>query len=315
MFLTYTAMLGDGPWHESHFLLVSLIVTVGLQYSAFIIAYLCQFDLITDFVGSLNFLICALLPLVLNGRYTWEQVTLAVLVCICRLWLGFFLLIRVFRRGKDARFDSIRRDPLHFFVFWTLQIAWIFVVSFGAAFVAGDLTSIPTFSAWHACGFACYAVGFSVQVVADVQKLNFKNNSTNDGLMCTTGIWRYSRHPNYFGEILIWWGIFFACVPALQKSEWWGWFSVASPILTMVLLLFVSGINLSEGQNLSRFATKERDRKLMIKYQESTSPLLPFPPQLYRKLTRPVKTVFFLDFPMYRYAEADANNSTNSEDD
>lgn len=104
-----------------HYLPLSLLVTITLQYTSFFIAYQYQFDLLTDFVGSTNIILCVAIPLVLNNVYSWEQILVTLLVTACRLWLSFFLLTRALQRGKDARFDEIRGNAVQFFGFWTLQ--------------------------------------------------------------------------------------------------------------------------------------------------------------------------------------------------
>ena len=92
-------------------------------------------------------------------------------------------------------------------------------------------------------GFLIWMVGFGIEVIADNQKSQFKKDPENKGKFISTGLWAYSRHPNYFGEITLWTGIFIICIPALQG---WQWATIISPIFVYLLLTKMSGVNMLE---------------------------------------------------------------------
>ncbi|KAF8819816.1 hypothetical protein IE077_003956 [Cardiosporidium cionae] len=287
---------------DSHFLFAVFLFILLVNLSAFICAYVLQVDYFTDITGSVCFVAAVLIPFAWGGGIVEiHRIAIFAAIVISRLELGCFLLYRVIKRGHDSRFETMRSNFIRFGIFWIIQIMWVFVVSFNAVFTLGD-TARPSNNVATIIGICFFVVGFVIQTTADAQKLNFRKNSSNSGLPCVIGIWRYSRHPNYFGEILIWWSIFTISIPVLLvSSDKWGWATIISPIFTMFLLMFVSGIPFAEGKALERYYRNHRSRKIIEEYQNSTSPLIPFFPQVYRKLPSAVKIVLFGDFPMYRY--------------
>jgi steroid 5-alpha reductase family enzyme len=146
-----------------------------------------------------------------------------------------------------------------------------------------------------------FSIGFFFQVAADLQKNTFRSDPSNRGRVCNTGTWALTRHPNYFGEILLWWGVFVASTPTFIGSS--GWFTIISPLFTMWLLLFLSGIPTAEGENLARYYNAgPENRDAFIRYFNSTSPLIPCPPGLYRAVPLVVKRIFCCEFKMYEYS-------------
>ena len=132
---------------------------------------------------------------------------LTSLVCVTRLELGAYLLYRVLKRGKDARFDELRNNCLKFFGFWVFQMLWAFLVSTPLIYVNASDVDPPLGPADYV-GWAMVAVGFLFQVAADMQKNSFRSDPANAKKVCRVGVWYYSRHPNFAGEILLWWGVF-----------------------------------------------------------------------------------------------------------
>jgi hypothetical protein len=182
-------------------------------------------------------------------------------------------------------------------------------------------------------GIVLWAIGFTCEALADIQK--YRNKMVikpPKGTICDTGIWYYSRRPNYFGEIVHWWGFWLLCVsPALyngngriisQRGHDALLGALASPLFTMVIILFLSGVPLAEkpsqekyylmsygvegGKSLEPFGKTQHETdpwKRMVGYRERTSILLPLPPQLYKPLPRFVKTFLLFDIPLYRFDE------------
>jgi len=133
---------------------------------------------------------------------------------------------------------------------------------------------------------------FLIEAISDQQKLHFKKDSTNTGRWCNVGFWKWSRHPNYFGEILLWWGVFVASTPLLEAAKW---LAVIGPIFLTTLLLFLSGIPLLEYSADKKFGGLTEYRE----YKRKTSPLVLLPPTVYGKLPERFKQVFLLEFPFY----------------
>ncbi|XP_072971982.1 uncharacterized protein [Typha angustifolia] len=276
---------------DSHFLALTAIVTVGYQLLFFIITALLKFDKVTDFAGSTNFVILAILTLAVKGAWHFRQVVLTALVVVWGLRLGLFLLMRIMNWGEDRRFDEMRNNLGKLAVFWLFQAVWVWTVSLPLTIVnASDRN--PSVKPQDFIGWIMWGVGIFIEATADQQKLIFKNSPVNKGKWCDAGIWKYSRHPNYFGEMLLWWGIFVASTPILGGAEW---LVIFGPIFLTLLLLFVSGIPLLEESADKRFSSVPEYRA----YKNTTSPLIPLPPFIYGNLPAWFKVAFLFEFPLY----------------
>ncbi|CAN1856379.1 hypothetical protein LINPERHAP1_LOCUS42063 [Linum perenne] len=276
---------------DSHFLALTAIVTVGYQLMFFIITALFKFDKVTDFAGSTNFIVIAVLTIILKGTWYFRQVVLTVLVVIWGLRLGVFLLMRILQWGEDRRFDEMRSNFGKLAVFWTFQAIWVWTVSLPVTVVnASDRD--PGFEIRDIIGWIMWSIGTSFEATADQQKLTFKNSPDNRGKWCNVGVWKYTRHPNYFGEILLWWGIFVASAPVLKGAEW---LVILGPIFLTLLLLFLSGLPLLEDSADKKYGNVAAYRM----YKRRTSPLIPLPPSLYEKLPSWFKATFLFELPLY----------------
>lgn len=276
---------------DSHFLALTAIVTVCYQLVFFVITALLKFDKITDFAGSTNFVLLAVLTLILKGTWHFRQIALTLLVVVWGLRLGVFLLMRILQWGEDRRFDEMRSKLGKLAIFWTFQAVWVWTVSLPVTVVnASDKD--PSLKAEDIIGWIMWSVGVAAEATADQQKLTFKNSPENRGKWCNVGLWKYSRHPNYFGEIFLWWGIFVASTPILEGAEW---LVILGPIFLTLLLLFVSGIPLLEDSADKKFGNVAEFRF----YKRTTSPLIPLPPIVYENLPLWFKATFLFEFPFY----------------
>jgi steroid 5-alpha reductase family enzyme len=175
---------------------------------------------------------------VVSPSSTWPQWLVAALVIIWAGRLGRFLFERIHQAGGDQRFDHIKVSSSRFLVAWTLQGAWVVMTSCAAITVILSSTHPPV-GVIFALGAICWLVGFTVEVVADRQKSQFRADPRNEGSFINTGLWARSRHPNYFGEILLWSGIAVMAVPYLSGTQW---VVLLSPLFVYGLLTRVSGI-------------------------------------------------------------------------
>jgi steroid 5-alpha reductase family enzyme len=213
----------------------------------------------------------------------------------------------VLRRGKDARFDTMRGSCAGFFGFWVFQMVWAFGVSLPVIFINGSpAASSPAFgAAGDIVGVILFVIGLVTQTVADLQKDAFRSSPDSRGRACTVGLWGWSRHPNFFGEMLMWWGAFVLASPsfgpsaALNSTFGWGAATVISPLLTFAILMFLSGMPTAEGDNQKRYMRTRRARDEFVAYRERTSPVVPLPPPLYKALPGWAKAVFLFEWPMY----------------
>jgi steroid 5-alpha reductase family enzyme len=224
-----------------------------------------------DLTGSATYVTLTVVALVLSDDLDARAVIVAVMVIVWAARLGSFLFRRVRRDGRDGRFDRIKVDPLRFFMTWTIQGLWVLLtLACALAIITGEeRQSIG----WVAIvGILVWVVGFTIEVVADRQKSAFKRDPANRGRFITSGLWGWSRHPNYFGEIVLWTGIAIIAVPVLTG---WRWVTLISPVFVVVLLTRVSGIPLLEARGKKRWG----DEAAYQEYVRTTPVLIPRPPR------------------------------------
>jgi len=288
----------SNPSWDSNLLLISLIITVALNGSVFLIAYFFQTDVLTDLTGSVNYIIVAVICFLVNGEMGTRQIGITTCIVVARVYLGCFLFYRASMRSGDSRFDGIRSNFLQFGTFWLFQIIWVWGTSLPVVYILSRTHDVdakfPDFIA-----FAAFAIGFLFQSVGDIQKFRFKS-SGQKGIM-KTGLWSLSRHPNYFGEILMWYSIYAVSLIQWEASDdefWWIIVNAFCPFFTTMILLFFSGMPTAEGSSLRRIAERG-DLEEWNKYADETSPLIPWP--CYRPIPDFLKLLCCCEFPMYKY--------------
>lgn len=224
-----------------------------------------------DLTGSITYISVVVVAIVLSDDLDARAVVVAAMVLVWALRLGTFLFRRVRRDGRDGRFDSIKVDPLRFFMTWTLQGLWVLLtVACALAIITG--AERESFGLLAGIGTAVWLIGFMIEAVADQQKSAFKSDPANEGRFITSGLWAWSRHPNYFGEITLWLGVAIIAVPVLSG---WRWVTLISPIFVTVLLTRISGIPMLERRAQKRWG----DEPAFQEYTERTSVLIPRPPR------------------------------------
>ena len=289
---------------DTNNLAICAIVTIVMQFSFFLVACTCKFDKVTDFAGGTNFVVLAVLTMVLAGTYHWRQILVTVFVIIWGLRLSGYLLYRIIKIGEDKRFDDKRSDPLKFAIFWIFQAVWVFTVSLPVIFVnAPDSATYGTFTAMDIIGSGMFLLGLLTETFSDQQKFAFRNDPTNSGKWCDVGLWSISRHPNYFGEICLWIGVFIVSTSVCGTGI--KWVGILSPLFTSSILLFFSGMPLLEKTSDERHRLKPEYQT----YKNRTSPLIPLPKSCYGKLPQFLKCLFCCEFPFYNYMEQDPERS------
>lgn len=284
---------------------MTLLVTVVFQLGGFAIAYLFQFDKITDLWGSTNFLILAWLSLALGNYWEPRQIVVTSLVTVWGLRLGAFLFVRVLKRGKDERFDEMRAKFWNFLAFWVFQIVWVWTVSLPVVLLNASEFQDPDWTATDIAGFILFGIGLITESVADFSRFRFSQDQSNRGKFIKSGVWSVSRHPNYFGEICVWLGIFLVSSTVyVDNGREWQYVSVLSPVLTYLLLMYVSGVPLAEQRYDKKFAKSQE----YWDYKEETSVLVPMPPSVFGKLPHVVKKVFFCEYDFYTTHPSDLDS-------
>ena len=181
--------------------------------------------------------------------------------------LGSFLFRRISSDGSDSRFDRIKPDPKRFLFTWTLQGLWVVMTaSCGLAAITASTDASLGPVGW--LGLLLWVTGFAIEVVADNQKRRFRAEHGSERFI-DTGLWRLSRHPNYFGEITVWAGVALIALPALSG---WSLLTLVSPVFVFVLLTRVSGIPMLEKKGAKRWG----DDPAYARYCRETPMLVPF---------------------------------------
>ena len=210
----------------------------GIQWMAFIPARLFQTERFYDLTGSITYIAVTLAAISAATAPSGAQWLIAVMIFLWAGRLGSFLFRRIHAAGGDQRFDHIKVSSSRFFVAWTLQGAWVVMTSCAA--LTAILSTEPTaLGAIYVIGAVMWVAGFIIEVMADQQKSRFRADPANAGRFINVGLWARSRHPNYFGEILLWAGIAVMAVPYLSGTQW---VVMLSPLFVYALLTRISGI-------------------------------------------------------------------------
>ena len=219
-------------------------ICFALNWLVFVPSYAAQTERYFDLTGSLTYLTVVACGVALGNRDP-RALLLALLVGAWALRLGAFLFSRIRREGADRRFDALKMDFARFLLTWTLQGLWVFL-TVSCALAAITSASVKSLGALAAVGTAVWIAGFAIEAFADRQKGVFRSDPANRGRFITSGLWAWSRHPNYCGEILLWIGVALIAVPALSG---WPLATLISPLFVYILLTRISGIPLLESRS------------------------------------------------------------------
>jgi steroid 5-alpha reductase family enzyme len=246
-------------------ILVSLLVSLTVNALLFGVAAARKTDVVTDLSYCSSFVVVVLL-LVPVGAATSVQLGAALLVVVWAIRLGTYLFRRILQMKVDHRFDGVREKPLRFARFWLFQALTVAIVMLPVSYLLSR-PSAPPADSWTGVGAAVWLAGLLIESVADHQKSAFKADPTRQDHWVDSGLWRHSRHPNYFGEMLVWWGLFVYALPALHGAAY---ATAAGPVYITVLLIFVSGIPPLEKRAQQRYGadpayqTYRRHSRLLV---------------------------------------------------
>ena len=222
---------------------------------------------IVDILWGLGFVVVVwLLEYIFPSR---NGLLLKYLVTIWGLRLAYYLLKRYLKKGEDWRYADWKKEWGKNYVirsyFQVYMLQGFFMIIIALPFI-GIAENPPSFSIIQLFAVLIFGIGFIFEAVADAQLAKFKKNPKNKGKIMKQGLWKYSRHPNYFGEMLLWWGIFFYVLPYTTV-----WISIWSPITITFLLTKVSGVPFLEK--------KYKENPAYRKYVNETSTFIPLPPR------------------------------------
>ena len=250
---------------------VCVAVAYLVNWAVFVPSWFAHTEKFFDLTGSLTYITVIVAAVALSPDLDTRAWLAAAMVVVWAARLGTFLFRRISRDGKDARFDRMKFDFWQFLMTWTIQGLW---VSFTLAAALAIITASERepLAVLGVIGLVVWAIGFAIEVAADQQKSAFKADPANEGRFITTGLWSWSRHPNYFGEITLWTGMLIMAVPVL---EGWRWIAVISPVFVFLLLTRISGIPMLDRRAEKRWG----DDPTFRAYTDTTSVLVPRPPR------------------------------------
>ncbi|KZS12491.1 Uncharacterized protein APZ42_022630 [Daphnia magna] len=244
-------------------------IDFGIQWILWGLASWLKTEKFYDLAGSSTF---ALIAFLAYNKYSTGHIRTKIQTTAILLWavrLGFYLFSRVLKEGHDRRFKDAKEDPSVFFVYWTLQGVWVIVTLLPSLLMVMQRRQ-PPLSALDWLGWLMWLVGFITEVVADYQKSQFRSNPANAGKFINTGLWSISRHPNYFGEILLWCGLFTSASSTF--TNWWEYLTILSPMFLTYLITQMSGVPPLEKYGLQKWGLLPEYRA----YLKNTPVLVPY---------------------------------------
>ena len=247
------------------------VICVGMQWVAWIPASIGKTERFYDLTGGLTYITIVGFSLWAGSRsepISSRELIISLLVIIWSLRLSSFLYLRIHRTGKDGRFDKLKTSSIRFLVPWTIQGLWVFLTMIVVIVINTQADSAPALGIWDGIGLSIWILGFSIEVIADNQKTVFNSEPNNQGKWIDCGLWSYSRHPNYLGEVLLWTGIAFfgvSCFTGLEKIAW------ISPLFIYLLLTRISGTPILDRRALEKWGD---DSEYQI-YRKNTPLLFP----------------------------------------
>ena len=248
-----------------------IVAAFAVNWIVFVPSWLKRTEVFFDLTGSLTYVTVTTLGLVLADEVTVTAVVMAVLIYVWAGRLGTFLFRRIRADGKDGRFDQIKTDFAQLAMAWTLQGLWVSLTSI-AAWTAITVDGGAESGVLTVVGIVVWLSGFAIEVKADQEKSAFRADPSNEGRFISTGLWAWSRHPNYFGEITLWVGMALIALPSLSG---WAYVSLVSPLFVVVLLTRISGLPMLERRAMKRWGDDPAYRQ----YVASTPVLVLRPPR------------------------------------
>ena len=215
-----------------------------IQWVSFIPAFIFQTEKFYDLTGSITYLTAVFYTLYVTGSNNLSDLIIVGCVTVWAIRLGSFLFMRIHKAGEDRRFRTIKPNFTRFLMTWTLQGMWVSMCLLCVLTALSSYSGVVMNSIFF-IGLTVFILGLAIEIAADYQKTVFRRNIENKDKFITTGLWSLSRHPNYFGEILLWTGVAVMSISSLQGLQY---ITLISPVFVYVLLVYISGVRLLEAQ-------------------------------------------------------------------
>ena len=252
-------------------LLYCVLISFTIHLIIFIPSAIMKNEKFYDFTGMIAYL--SIIIFAIQQKYIQihsidiYSLVLSLLISIWTLRLGIFLFYRVLKVGEDIRFKDVKNNALQFFVWFSISSLWVSLTAMAAMNVITSKNYNQDLTLLY-IGTIIWIIGFLFEIISDYQKIKFKNNALNKNKFIDSGLWSISRHPNYFGEIILWIGIYIITLPSTSGLEYLG---IISPLFVIILLNKVSGINLLEASADKKWGLSNEYQK----YKKITPRLIP----------------------------------------
>jgi steroid 5-alpha reductase family enzyme len=215
----------------------------------FLLAQMLEDNSIVDIGWGLGFIFIAIFTLFI-GEINSRKILFNALIILWGLRLSIYIFIRNHGRGEDFRYKNWRNIWKHFMLrsfFQIFMLQGLIMLIVVLPVIRVNSAAPRSVGFFDVIGLLIFIIGFLFEVIGDQQMSNFKKNSENYGKLMTTGLWKYTRHPNYFGEVLLWWGIWLFAIPEIN-----GLFTIIGPITISLLIRYVSGVPMLEQKYKGR---------------------------------------------------------------
>ena len=242
----------------------AILIAYLIQWVAFIPAYYFQTEKFYDLTGSITYSFVVIYISIYSyssNEMNIGNILLAGCILLWAIRLGSFLFMRIHKSGEDKRFKLIKPSPTRFFMTWTLQGMWVSICSMCALTAIASKNGVVTNGLFY-IGILVFISGFTVEIIADWQKSRFRKNPENKNQFIQQGLWSYSRHPNYFGEITLWLGIAIMSLSSLSGGQY---ITLISPVFTYLLLVYVSGVRLLEISGMEKWGHLESYQNYVLR--------------------------------------------------
>ena len=254
-------------------LILCMMAGFIVHWIIFIPSFLAKTEKFYDITGTLAYIIILYTASALTSYSSGISLELRtkIIIGMVSFWairLGVFLFIRVLRVGEDRRFHEAKKSFSKYLVWWTMSGLWVFLTTANALTLIINNKKLDNKFLFY-FGVIIWIIGIGFEIVADEQKRRFRLNKNNKGSFICTGLWSVSRHPNYFGEIILWIGIAIISLPTLHGFQY---VTLISPVFIYFLLTRISGVNLLEDSADKKWGEQPE----YIKYKKNTSILVPF---------------------------------------
>ena len=256
--------IGLGFIIDNPIVINAIILIFIIHWISFIPANIYKTEKFFDLTGSLTYIsvVCYVLySKSVSFDSILGEIIISASIIIWAVRLGSFLFLRIKKAGEDKRFREFKKSWSRWLLTWTTSGMWVTICSL-CALTAISSNSVIEIGLLFYLGLFLFITGLIIEIVADLQKTKFRSIPTNKEKFISNGLWSKSRHPNYVGEITLWFGISIMSFSNLNGLEL---ITLISPVFTYWLLVYISGVNILEKNGKKKWGHLESYKKYIKK--------------------------------------------------